>query len=86
LLDYFRIYVFLCGEVEPSPLLLRPLIGLLYQAWMVMDDNECGAVSGMTGRGNPGTQRKPALGILCPPHIPHDMARAGTRDSAVGSQ
>jgi hypothetical protein len=32
--------------VEPSPLLLRPLIGLLYQLWMV-DDDSCGASIGM---------------------------------------
>jgi hypothetical protein len=32
--------------VEPSPLLLRPFIGLLYQPWMV-DGDDCGAVSGM---------------------------------------
>jgi hypothetical protein len=34
--------------VEPSPLLLRPLIGLLYQSLMVDDDgDDCGAVRGM---------------------------------------
>jgi hypothetical protein len=32
--------------VEPSPLLLQPLIGLLRQPWM-MDGDDCGAVSGM---------------------------------------
>jgi hypothetical protein len=32
--------------VEPSPLLLRPLIDLLYQPWMI-DDEDCGAVGGM---------------------------------------
>jgi hypothetical protein len=32
--------------VEPSPLVLRPFIGLLYQPWMI-DGVDCGAVSGM---------------------------------------
>jgi hypothetical protein len=32
--------------VEPSPLLLRPFIGLLFQPWMIHGDN-CRAVTGM---------------------------------------
>jgi hypothetical protein len=32
--------------VEPSPLLLRPFIGLLYLPWMI-DGDECGTISGM---------------------------------------
>jgi hypothetical protein len=32
--------------VEPSPLSLRPFIGLLYQLWMV-DCDDCGGVGGM---------------------------------------
>jgi hypothetical protein len=32
--------------VEPSPLVLRPLIGLLYQTWIIDDD--CEAFGGMT--------------------------------------
>jgi hypothetical protein len=35
--------------VEPSPLLLRPFIGLLYQPWMMTDGDDCGAISGMNG-------------------------------------
>jgi hypothetical protein len=39
-------FLFICGAgVEPSPLLLRPFISLLYQPWMIDDD--CGAISGM---------------------------------------
>jgi hypothetical protein len=34
-----------------------------------MHDDECGAVGGMTGRGNRSTQRKPAPVPLCPPQI-----------------
>jgi hypothetical protein len=43
------------ARVEPSPLLLWPFIGLLYQPWMI-DGDECGAI---TGRGNWSTRRKP---------------------------
>jgi hypothetical protein len=32
--------------VEPSPLLLRPFVRLLYQSWMVHGD-DCGANNGM---------------------------------------
>jgi hypothetical protein len=35
--------------VEPSPLTLRPFIGLLYQTWMT-DGDDCGAISGMKER------------------------------------
>jgi hypothetical protein len=37
------------------------------------DDDGCGAVSGMSGKGNRSTQRKPTLVQLCPPQIPHDL-------------
>jgi hypothetical protein len=51
------------------------------------DDDECGAVGGMRiGRGNLSTRRKPALVPLCPPQIPHDLARARTRATAVGNR
>jgi hypothetical protein len=41
------IVLFIRGDgVEPSPLLLRPVIGPLYQLWMI-DDDDCGAISGM---------------------------------------
>jgi hypothetical protein len=53
---------------------------------MMMDDDECGAVGGMTGRGNRSIRRKLAPGLLCPPQIPHDLTRARTRAAAVGSQ
>jgi hypothetical protein len=35
--------------VEPSPLLLRSLIGLLYEPWIIGDD-DCGAISGINTR------------------------------------
>jgi hypothetical protein len=43
---YVPVFVIYGSEVEPSPLLLRSFIDLLYQPWMT-DDDECGASSGM---------------------------------------
>jgi hypothetical protein len=45
------------------------------------DDDECGAVGGMSDRGNCSTQRKPALVSLCLPQIPNR-----TRAGKVGSR
>jgi hypothetical protein len=46
----FVILLFMYGAgVEPSPLSLRPFIGLLYQSG-ITDDYDCGAVSGMNER------------------------------------
>jgi hypothetical protein len=42
----FRGLSSLLGGVEPSPLLLRPSIGLLYQSWMIHGDG-CGTIRGM---------------------------------------
>jgi hypothetical protein len=44
----FQIYIlFIYGiGVEPSPLLLGPFIGPLYQSWMT-DGDDCEAISGM---------------------------------------
>jgi hypothetical protein len=60
--------------------------GLLYQPWMMTDDDECGAISGMIGRETQSTHRKLAPVLLCPPHIPHDLTWARTWAAAVGSQ
>jgi hypothetical protein len=53
-----------------------------------LDDNEeCGAIGEMRiGRGIWSTRRKPAPMPLCPPQIPHDMARDRTLEAAVGSR
>jgi hypothetical protein len=50
-------------------------------------DCEDGEFGGMkTGRGNRNTRRNPTPASLCPPQIPLDQTRAGTRATAVGSQ
>jgi hypothetical protein len=59
--------------------------GLLYQPRMV-DDDECGPVSGMIRKGNRSTLRKPAPVPLCPPQIPYAVTRALTLAASVGSQ
>jgi hypothetical protein len=57
---YLFIYLFIyCAGVEPSQLLLRPLIVLMYQPWII-DDDDCGEIGGMNDRGNRSTGRKPA--------------------------
>jgi hypothetical protein len=48
-------------------------------------DYDNGEISGMIGRGNRSTRRKPAPVPLCPPQTPH-VARTRTRTAAVGSQ
>jgi hypothetical protein len=41
-------YTFICGAgVEPSPLLLQPITGLLYQPWTIDGDDDCGVNGGM---------------------------------------
>jgi hypothetical protein len=58
--------------VEPSPLLLRLFIGLLYQSWMI-DGDDCGVISHMNEwQGNRNTWRKPAPAPFCPPQVPYD--------------
>jgi hypothetical protein len=52
---------------------------------MICDD-ERGALGGMIGRGNRSTGRNPTPVSLCPPQIPHNLARALIRAVAVGSQ
>jgi hypothetical protein len=64
-------------------LTLRPLFGQLYQLRMI-DDDECGAVGEVSGRGNRNTRRKPAPLPFCPPQIPQDLTWARTRVAALG--
>jgi hypothetical protein len=48
-----------------------------------MDDDERGAVGGMSGRGNGSTQRKAAVVPVYPPQILHNLSRARIRTAAV---
>jgi hypothetical protein len=62
---YSVVTLFSAG-VEPSPLLLRPLLAYCTSPRMMMDNDECGATGGMFGRGNRSTLRKPGPVPLCP--------------------
>jgi hypothetical protein len=54
---------------------------------MQTTDDESGEVGGMgIGKRNRSTRRKRASVPLCPPQIPHNMSRAGTRAAAVGGK
>jgi hypothetical protein len=66
-------------------LVLRPLLGLLYQPQVINDD--CGASGGMPiGRGNRSTRRTPAQEPVCPLQIPRNLPRVRTWVAAVGSR
>jgi hypothetical protein len=41
--EFLYLFIYLGAGVEPSPLLQKPLIGLLYQYWMV-DGVDCRAI------------------------------------------
>jgi hypothetical protein len=71
------------GWGETVHLVRRPLFGLLYQPRM-MDDDECVAVDGMSGRRS--TWRKYVSLPLRLPHIPHNLTWVLTRAAAVGSR
>jgi hypothetical protein len=43
------------------------------------NDDECGAVAGMSGKGNRSSRRKLATVPLYLPQIPHDLTRSRTR-------
>jgi hypothetical protein len=76
------LFVSLWGGVEWSG--TETTTGLLYQSRM-MDDDECGAVGRMIGKGNRSTSRKPTLVPLCPSQIPHNVTRARTWAAVFGS-
>jgi hypothetical protein len=52
----------------------------------MIDEYECGAFGGMSGRGNRSIRTKPAAMLLCPPQIPHDITGAQTMAAAVEIQ
>jgi hypothetical protein len=57
---------------------------VLFFYWRIVpapdDNDECGAVGGMIGRGNRSTRKKPAPVPICPPQFSHYLTRA----AAVG--
>jgi hypothetical protein len=46
----FSFFILVWGWSGPSPLLLRPFIGLLYQPWMIDDGDDCGTIRGKNER------------------------------------
>jgi hypothetical protein len=75
---------FLAG-VEPSPLLLRPFIGLLYYRWM-MDADDCGAISGMNQLlGKPYSEETCPSAALSRSNPTFDLPRSRTRAVEVGN-
>jgi hypothetical protein len=78
----FRFFFLLeCGSTEST--ITKATTGLLHQSQMMMDDDECEAISGMIGRGNQRTWKKPAPVPLRPPQIPHDLTWPRTRAAAM---
>jgi hypothetical protein len=53
---------------------------------LIMDDDDCGAVGGMSGRGNRSIRRKSVPVPLCPPQIPHGLTWAWTQAATMGNQ
>jgi hypothetical protein len=72
------------GGVQAGPLGTSATEWLIVPAPGDYDGGEFGEMK--IGRGNQSTRRKPAPAPLCPPQIPLDQTRAGTRAAAVGSQ
>jgi hypothetical protein len=70
------------GGVQSGPLGIAATNRPILQALGDYDDGE---ISGMIGKGNRSTRRKPTPVPLCPPQIPRD-SRTRTRAAAVGSQ
>jgi hypothetical protein len=74
------------GWSETESTITEATTGLLYQSRVMVNDDECGAVGEMLGRGNRSTQKKPSPVPLCASQIPYDLTRARTRTTAEGSQ
>jgi hypothetical protein len=79
-----KIFFCLWAGVEPSPRILRQLIGLLYQPWII-DGDDRRAISRMTEWKGNHIRRNPSPLPLCP-QIPHDSTRARTLTAEVGSR
>jgi hypothetical protein len=50
---------------------------------MMVDDDECGAIGGMIGRGNQSARRIPAPLLLCPPQILHPLSLLGNSSENI---
>jgi hypothetical protein len=72
------------GRVQLGPLGTSATDWRIVSAPGDYDDREFGGIK--IGKGNRSTRRKPAPAPLCPPQIPLDQTRDGTRAAAVGSQ
>jgi hypothetical protein len=83
---YLTLFLIILSGVGLSLLGTAATTGLLYQPQMI-DDGDCGAISGMKiCRGNRNTRRKPAPVTLRPPQMPYDQTRARTQAAVVGSR
>jgi hypothetical protein len=71
-----------CTRLEPSPPLLRQLIGLLYKLWIIVEKG----VDWINGKENRNIWRKSAPVPNFPPEIPHELNQAQFRANAVGSR
>jgi hypothetical protein len=65
---------FLLGWSGIESIITEATTGLVYQPQM-KDDDECGAIGGMFGKGNRNTVTKPAPVKLCPPGLEHGPPR-----------
>jgi hypothetical protein len=78
------IFVIILAGVEPSPLVLRSFIGLLYQPWMIVGD-DCGVINEMNKwHGKPEYSKKACLSAALAAAVPtYDLILARTRAAAV---
>jgi hypothetical protein len=80
--ESFSLFFIYGAGVEPSPLLLRPFVGILHQPWMI-DGDDCGVISGVNQwQGNPKYSEDTCPMPRCPPQTPQDLTLAST----VGSR
>jgi hypothetical protein len=70
--------------MHPCQNSLDNVFGVLYQS-RLMDNDECGVVGAMSGRGNRSNRRKCAPVPLYPPQFPYDTTLARTLTAVVGN-
>jgi hypothetical protein len=78
-----RPFLFICGDgLEQSRPLLQPIVGLLYQPWII-DGGDCETISGMNEwLGKQKYWDKTGPVPLCPPQIPHNFTWVRNRAAA----